>query len=165
MRIGEPGPSKTSQYGVDGTEGTEDPLVEADSSAIEVYRGSSSAPEQMRSEPRDLAGPSSIGVDRGAPRCEGHEARSANEPWPIHQSWVHELQTEGEQLRRATDFGHDWELEAGEPSSLEGGLDERDFDVGGTLHLEGDPARGTPLAKRRRNEPHARDVAHHRKRD
>ncbi|WP_456854898.1 hypothetical protein [Bradyrhizobium sp. USDA 4501] len=70
---------------VDWTERTNERALEASSSAVEAHRASSSAPEQMRSEPRDL-GASSVGADHGAPSRERHDSRSGNEPWSGHQS-------------------------------------------------------------------------------
>ncbi len=79
------GECSSSQSGVDGSDGAEEPVLESGSSDIEAHRASSCAPEQMRSEPRDLRA-SSFGVDRGAPSREGHEARSGYEPRADHRS-------------------------------------------------------------------------------
>ncbi|MGY3698744.1 hypothetical protein ACVIGA_008934 [Bradyrhizobium sp. USDA 3240] len=100
-----PGQSKTSQSGVDGTERKDEPLVEAGSSAVEAHRGIRPVRERMRSEPQDL-GASSVGVDRGAPSRERHEARFGNEPRSGHRSPLGPSARDPE-VRSGADSEHD----------------------------------------------------------
>lgn len=98
-----PGRSKTSQSGADGTE--KDEPFETGSSAVEAHRGIRSVRERMRSEAENL-GASSVGVDRGAPNREGHEARSGNETRLGHRSPVGPSARDPE-VRSGADSEHD----------------------------------------------------------